>query len=213
MGFRSANTVVSVSVVSTNGAASVESRDARSRYLTGAVRPVAVHWKSGVMVVRAGGSGATGVRLAIPPAAPARPSTRAAQPGRGRRMRSGGIELAEADADDRRDARLLHRDPVDRVGRLHGARIVGDHDELRLILELLQQAHVAPHVRVVERRVYLVEQAERAGAREEDGEQQRHGDEGPLARRQQVDALGALAARRRVDLDLAGERLVFVREA
>src|SRR5207249_9894021 len=54
--------------------------------------------------------------------------------------------------------------------------------------------------------------SEGAGFREEDREQQRHGNERALAGREQVDALGALAARRRVDLDLALQRLVFVGE-
>src|SRR3989454_4175180 len=39
-------------------------------------------------------------------------------------------------------------------------RSVGDDDELRLVLELREQAHVAAHVGVVERRVHLVRSEE-----------------------------------------------------
>ena len=81
-----------------------------------------------------------------------------------------------------------------------------------LLLELVEHPHEAADVRVVERRVHLVEQAERARLREEDAEQQRQRDERALAAREQVDALRALAARRRVDLDVAVERRVRVLE-
>src|SRR5438876_8780315 len=120
--------------------------------------------------------------------------------------------LAQSHAHDGGHAGLLHRDAVDRVRGLHGAGVVRDDDELRLILEFGEQPHVAAYVRVVERRVHLVEQTERAGFRQEDREQERHGDERALARREQVNPLGALAARSGVDLDLALEGLVLVRE-
>jgi len=99
------------------------------------------------------------------------------------------------------------------VGGLHGAGVVRDHDELRQVLKLGEQEHVAPDVRVVERRVHLVQQAEGAGLRQEDREQERHRHEGALARREQVNALRALAAGCGVNLDLALERLGFVRQA
>src|SRR5437667_5366611 len=123
------------------------------------------------------------------------------------------FHLAQAHADDGRDARLLHRDAIDRIRGLHRPWIVRDHDELRFVFELREQSDVAAHVRVVERRVDLVEQAERARLGEEDREQQRNGDQRALARRQQVDPLGAFAPRSGVDLDLALERLVLIREA
>jgi len=71
---------------------------------------------------------------------------------------------------------------------------VCDDDKLRLVLELCQQADVPADVRVVERRVDLVEQAERARLGEEDREQQRHRNQRALARREQVDPLGAFAS-------------------
>ena len=105
----------------------------------------------------------------------------------------------------------MHRDTVDDISRFGcGARVVRNDDELGSRLELLQHRHIAPDIRVVERRVNLVEKAERAGLGEEDAEQQREGDERPLSAGQQVDALRALAARRRVDLDVAVERKVGV---
>src|SRR6266542_292907 len=133
--------------------------------------------------------------------------------GRGRRKASlHGFHLAKAHADDRRDTRLLHRDTVNGIGRLHRPRVVRDDDELCLILELRQQAHVAADVGVVQGGVHLVEQAERARLGEENGEQQRDRDEGALAGGQQVDALRPFAPRRRMDLDFAFQRLVFVRQ-
>ena len=78
------------------------------------------------------------------------------------------------------------------------------------VLNSVEHAHEPADVRVVERRVHLVEQAERARLGEEDAEQQRQRDERALAARQQVDALRALAARRRVDLDVAVERRLGV---
>ncbi len=58
-----------------------------------------------------------------------------------------------------------------------------------------QHAHEAADVRIVERRVDLVQQAEGARLREEDAEEQRQRDERALTAREQVDALRALAAR------------------
>src|SRR2546425_9609778 len=123
------------------------------------------------------------------------------------------FHLAEAPAHDGRNPRLLHRDAIHGIRGLHRPWIVRDHDELRLVLELRQQADVAAHVRVVERRVDLVEQAERARLGEEDREQQRDGDQRALARGQQVDSLGAFAPRRGVDLDFTLEWLVFLFQA
>src|SRR5437879_1523577 len=130
----------------------------------------------------------------------------------GDQVHSGRLHLTESYPDDGRHAGLLHGDPVDGVGGLHGARVVGDDDELRQVLELREQAHVAAHIGVVEGRVHLIEQTEGTRLGEEDREQERHGDQRALTGREQVDPLRALAARCRVDLDLALERLVLVRE-
>src|SRR5213596_2723932 len=130
----------------------------------------------------------------------------------GDQVHSGRLHLTESHPDDGRNAGLLHGDPVHGVGGLHGARVVRDDDELRQVFELREQAHVAAHVGVVQGRVHLVEQTEGTRLGEEDREQERHGDQRALAGREQVDPLRALPARRRVDLDLALERLVLVRE-
>jgi hypothetical protein len=89
---------------------------------------------------------------------------------------------------------------------------VRDDDELRLLLELVEHPHVAPDVLIVERRVDLVQQAEGTRLRQEDAEQQRQRHEVALAARQEVNALRALAARRRMDLDVAIQRRVGVLE-
>src|SRR5262249_35931678 len=72
-------------------------------------------------------------------------------------------------------------------------------------LELRQHVHEAADVRVVEWRVHLVEETERAGLREEDAEEEGQRDERALTTREQVNALRAFAARRRVNLDVAVE--------
>ena len=87
---------------------------------------------------------------------------------------------------------------------------MGDDEELGRGLELVEQPDEPADVGVVQRRVHLVHQAEGARLGEVDAEQQRHRHQGALAGGEQVDPLGALAARRRVDLDLALERIVGV---
>ena len=66
-----------------------------------------------------------------------------------------------------------HRDAVERVGGLHRPLLVGDDDELRAVGEAAQELDEAADVRVVQRRLDLVEQVERRRPREEDREQER----------------------------------------
>ena len=80
----------------------------------------------------------------------------------------------EAHGNQPRDAALLHRDPVYRPGGGHRALVVRNHEELRVARELFEHVGVPAYVRVVERRVELVEHAERAGLYHVDCEQQRH---------------------------------------
>src|SRR4051794_14807444 len=75
--------------------------------------------------------------------------------------------------DDLRDAVAAHRHAVQRVGGLHRALLVGDDDELRAVGELAQERAEAADVRIVERRLDLVEEVERARPREEEREQER----------------------------------------
>ena len=105
---------------------------------------------------------------------------------------------------------LLHGHAIDRIGRLHGPGIVGDDQELGVGLELVEQPGEPADVGVIQRGVHLVHQAERAGLGEIDAEEERHRHQRALAGREQVDALGALAPGRRVDVDLALERVVRI---
>src|SRR5258708_39684317 len=52
----------------------------------------------------------------------------------------GGERFAELHGDELADAGLFHRDAVEVVDDLHGALVVGDENELRLL------AHLAHHV-------------------------------------------------------------------
>ena len=126
--------------------------------------------------------------------------------------REARLFLVQLDRNQLRHARLLHRNPVQPIGDLHGLPAVGDDDELGVLLHALQHFHETPDVRVVQRRVDLVEDAERARLVLEDGEHQ--GDRGQrlLAARQQLHALQPLARRRRDDLDAALEQVGLVEQ-
>jgi hypothetical protein len=90
-------------------------------------------------------------------------------------------DVLEADGDLLRDARLLHRHSVDRVGAGHRLLRVGDDDELRPGEEPLQHLDEAVDVGLVQGGVHLVEHAERAGPAAEYGQQQRYAGERLLA--------------------------------
>ena len=76
-----------------------------------------------------------------------------------------------------------------------------DDDELRPLRELPQQPHEASDVRVVERRLHLVEQVERARPREEEREEERQRAERLLAAGEERQPADALARRAQLDLD------------
>src|SRR5439155_10346002 len=95
-------------------------------------------------------------------------------PPRARPRLLSGPALLEAQRQDLGDARLFHGDAVQQVGRLHALAVVRDEDELGLVAQLLQKAREALHVGLVERRVDLVQDAERRGAVAEQSEEQRH---------------------------------------
>ena len=111
------------------------------------------------------------------------------------------VVVREAAGDDLRDTVRAHRDAVQHVGRFHRPLLVRDHDELRLVRVLPEQAGEAADVRVVERRLDLVEEVERARSREEEGEQERDRPERLLAAREQREPRDALARRAELDLD------------
>src|ERR1700692_1248295 len=77
-----------------------------------------------------------------------------------------------ADADEFRDAGLLHGDAVEYGAGLHGFAVMGDDDELRLAAHVADEAGEAADVGFVERRVHFVEDAERARLVAEDGDEQ-----------------------------------------
>src|SRR5438067_3252771 len=109
-----------------------------------------------------------------------------------------------------RDAVAAHRDPVQDVGGLHRALLLRDHDELRTVRVPAQQRDEAAAVRVVERSLDLVEQIERTGPGEEQGEEERDRAERLLAARQERQPLHLLARGPQLDLD-AGLALLVLR--
>src|SRR5215213_11331470 len=83
--------------------------------------------------------------------------------GRGVFVDPGVAELARYDA---RDAVAAHAHAVERVGRVHGALLMGHHDELGAVGIALHELQEAIDVDVVERGLDLVEDVERARPRQ-----------------------------------------------
>ena len=63
-----------------------------------------------------------------------------------------------------------HADPVEDVGGVHRALLVGHDDELGAVAEAANELQEAVDVGVIERRLDLVEDVEGAGSGQEDGE-------------------------------------------
>src|SRR5688572_18821606 len=103
--------------------------------------------------------------------------------------------LIDVDGDDARYARLGHRHADELLGHLHRDLVVADEEELGLRGHALDEVAEATGVRVVQRRVHLVEQAERRRVELEQGEYERNGGEGFLAARQEMDARVPFARR------------------
>src|SRR5207247_229701 len=82
-------------------------------------------------------------------------------------------ESVQLDGYELRNARLFHRHAIEPIRDLHCLAIMGDHDELRVQLHAAQHLHEPPDVRIVERRVDLVEETERARLVLEHGEHER----------------------------------------
>ena len=122
----------------------------------------------------------------------------------GRVKRPRLVPLRQPAGDDLGHAVAGHRHAVERVGGLHRALLVRDHDELRAVRGTAQEREEAVDVEVVERRLDLVEDVERARPGEEDGEQEGERSQRLLAAGEQRQALGRLAGRG--DLDLDAER-------
>src|SRR5436190_15633008 len=112
------------------------------------------------------------------------------------------------DRDDARDGLLLHRHADQLLRHLHGDAVVADEEELRRLRHLRDELGIALGVGVVERRVDLVEQAERRRIELEDREHQRDRRQRLLAPREQVDRAVLLAGRLRHHLNAGVEDLV-----
>src|SRR3546814_5181230 len=85
----------------------------------------------------------------------------------------------------RSHARLAHGNAGQLLRGLHRRLVVGDEQELYLLAHLRDHGGEAADVGLVERRVDLVEQAERRRVELEDREHQRHGGHRLLAARKQ----------------------------
>src|SRR5271169_4151171 len=118
----------------------------------------------------------------------------------------------EPHADELRHSRLLLRDAVKGLRGLHRPLVVRDEDELRLLGQLHEERREAVDVRLVERGVDLVEDAERRGLVLEDRDQKRDGRERLLAARQEADRLVPLAGRLRHDLEARIQGILLVEE-
>ena len=79
--------------------------------------------------------------------------------------------------DDPGDAVVGHRHPVEDVGGVHRPFLMGDDHELGTVGEAADQLQEAIDVGVIEGGLDLVEDVERAGPGEEDGEDEGQGDE------------------------------------
>src|SRR5688572_16823665 len=75
-----------------------------------------------------------------------------------------GAFLAQSLADHGRDAVAAHGHAVERVADLHRALLVGDHEQLGVLPQLLVDLQEPPEVDVVEGRLDLVEDVERRRA-------------------------------------------------
>ncbi len=72
----------------------------------------------------------------------------------------GGSPLFELYGDDLGHAGLLHRDAVQRPCRFHSSLIVSDYDELRFLGHIGDLICEAADIRIIERGINLIEQAE-----------------------------------------------------
>ena len=90
---------------------------------------------------------------------------------------------------------------------------MGDDQEARLrgLGDLLDQAAEAVDIGVVQRRVDLVQHADRRRVGEEDGEDQRQSGQRLLAAREQRQGLQLLARRAGIDLEPGFERIAAAR--
>lgn len=121
-------------------------------------------------------------------------------------------QLPEIHRRDGGDALFGHIDPVNRVHRSHGRFVVGDDNELGISGKLADDAVELLDVRVVERGVHLVEDAEGRGFEQVEREEQGGGGERLFAAGELGDGLRALAFGLGDDVDVRFERRVGIAE-
>ena len=86
------------------------------------------------------------------------------------RQRGSGLHIH---SNDPRDTMLLHRHTDQLLRHFHRALVMRNEQELRLSRHALDHGAEALGVRVIQRRVHLIEKAERCGIELEDREHQR----------------------------------------
>ena len=115
-----------------------------------------------------------------------------------------------ADGDHAAHALLFHRHAVERVATLHGALAVRYDDELRALRVLGEIIGKIADVRIVQRGLDFVQNAEGRGLEFEHGEENGDGRQRALAARQEREHLQLLSRRLRDDFDAACERFLRV---
>ncbi len=110
------------------------------------------------------------------------------------------------------DPGLLHRRPVEDIGRLHRPLVVRDDDELRVPSELPQNLRVPPDVGVIQRRVHLVQNHERRWLHLQQREQNRRRRQRPLSTRQLQQIPRLLPGHRNRNIDPAVQHVLRVRQ-
>src|SRR6056297_2392529 len=114
----------------------------------------------------------------------------------------------EIDRHQAGDTGLLHGNASELARHLHGDLVVRDEHELHLRRHFLDDIAEAADVGVVERRIHLVQHAERRRVQLENGEHQRDGGQRLLAAREQVDGTVAFAGRPRHHRHARGEEIL-----
>lgn len=107
---------------------------------------------------------------------------------------------------------VTHRDTVQGVRYLHGSLLVRDNNELRRLLQLLEDGEQARQVHVVQGGLDLVHHVERRRARLKDRDQERNRGQGTLAARQQRQTLHLLAGGPSLNLDASREHVLRIGE-
>src|SRR5436190_1940723 len=93
----------------------------------------------------------------------------------------GYLRVGQLDGNEAGEPWLLHGDAVENIGGFHGLSVVGNDDELGLGAELAQHPDEPVDIRVVERRIDLIEDAEGARTVVEDRKGQRQSGEGTIS--------------------------------